>query len=253
MGLEGRTILTTRAASSGGELRQRLEALGARVIECPAIEIAPIDDWTDVDRAIRRLDSYDWLVLTSANAVTFFMRRAETLRAPCRIPIAVVGPSTARALEPWRLTPSLTPADFRAEGVLAAFPENLSGKRILFPRAETAREILPDELRRRGALVDVVVVYRTVRGAGMDDIAAILARESIDCVVFTSPSTVHFVAGALQETPSRLQETAIAVIGPVTRQAAEAAGLRPVIEPSEATASSLAEAIHEYFKSPSVD
>src|SRR4029453_14371113 len=87
------------------------------------------------------------------------------------------------------MKPSLVPKEFRAEGLLEAFPENLVGTRILFPRAEVARELLPDELRRRGAKVCIWTVYRTVK-AFSGNIGEILMQERVDCIVFTSPSTI---------------------------------------------------------------
>ena len=149
MELSGKTILITRAASQSAELRSRLEDLGARVIECPTIQIVPPKTWKPVDDAIRRLNTYQWLLFTSANAVEQFMDRMGNHRPT--IPIAVVGSATAGKLEDWGLKPALVPQEFRAEGLLAAFSDNLVGTRILFPRAEVARELLPEELRRRGA------------------------------------------------------------------------------------------------------
>jgi uroporphyrinogen III methyltransferase/synthase len=247
MPLHGKTILTTRAAAHAGDLNARLIGLGARVIDCPAIEITPVDDWNAVDDAIASLDSYQWLLFTSGNAVDIFLQRAGLLKAESYPPIAVVGPATAAALDRWGVKATLVAADFRAEGLMAAFPLNLGGTRILFPRAEAAREILPQELRRRGATVDIVVVYRTIKGQGMEKIRAILSETNIDCVVFTSSSTVRFMAEALGEDLAMLQKTAVAVIGPITRSAAEAIGLHPAIEPQAATAADLAEAIQNYF------
>src|SRR5262249_17427181 len=155
--LSGKTIVITRAASQSADLRTRLEDLGARVIECPTIQIVPPKSWKPVDDAIRRLRTYQWLLLTSANGVEQVMDRMGDRRPT--IPIAVVGSATASKLSEWGLKTSLVPAEFRAEGLLESFPENLVGTRILFPRAEVARELLPDELRRRGATVDVVTVY----------------------------------------------------------------------------------------------
>src|SRR6185295_1460520 len=218
MALTAKTILITRAASQSAELRSRLEDLGARVIECPTIHIVPPKSWKPVDEAIRRLNAYQWLLFTSANAVEQFMDRMGDRRPA--IPIAVVGTATAAKLSEWALTPSLVPKEFRAEGLLAAFPENLVGTRILFPRAEVARELLPDELRRRGATVDVVTVYRTVK-AFSGDLGQILESEHVDCIVFTSPSTIP---DNLHNLPTR---TALAVIGPITREAAQLLGLKP--------------------------
>lgn len=238
MELTGKTILVTRAAAQSADLRTRLEDLGARVIECPTIQIVPPKTWKPVDDAIRRLQTYQWLLFTSANAVEQFMERKADV--PCSVPIAVVGSITAEKVLEWGLKPSLIPKEFRAEGLLAAFPEKMVGTRILFPRAEVARELLPEELRRRGATVDIVTVYRTVK-AQSGDIGEILASEKIDCIIFTSPSTIP---DDLASVPS---ETAIAVIGPVTREAAQLLGLQPTIIPAESTVPALVEAIRKYF------
>jgi uroporphyrinogen III methyltransferase/synthase len=251
MELRGRTILITRAAAQSEELRAGLEAAGARVVECPAIEIVPVEDWTEVDRAASRLQTYDWVILTSANAVTHFMERLRTLGLSCSVPIAAIGSGTATRLAGWNLTASRIPMDFRAEGLLDLFEQDLSGVRILIPRAETAREILPDELRRRRAAVDVITVYRTVRPltalAGVRDT---LAREKLDAAVFTSPSAIRNIAEVLGEDfVSSLRSIPIAVIGPVARDAAERAGLQVKILPRRATMQDLIEAIRFYFNS----
>ena len=239
MELSGKTVVITRAASQSVELRSRLEDLGARVIECPTIQIVPPTTWKPVDDAIRRLNTYQWLLFTSANAVEQFMDRMGDRRPT--IPIAVVGSSTAAKLTEWGLKASLVPQEFRAEGLLAAFPENLVGTRILFPRAEVARELLPDELRRRGATVDIVTVYRTVK-AFSGSIGEILASERVDCIVFTSPSTIP---DDLHSLPT---STSLAVIGPVTREAAQLFGLKPDIIPVESTIPSLVAAIRDHLK-----
>jgi len=239
MEMIGKTVLITRAASQSAELRSSLEELGARVIECPTIQIVPPKTWEPVDEAIRRLQSYHWLLFTSANAVEQFMDRMAGRRAV--LPIAVVGSATAAKLNQWGLQAAIVPKEFRAEGLLAEFPENLVGTRILFPRAEVARELLPEELRRRGATVDVVTVYRTVKALS-GDIGEILESERIDCIVFTSPSSIP---DDLRSLPSR---TALAVIGPVTREAAQLLGLTPDIVPAESTIPSLIAAIQEHLK-----
>src|SRR5262247_4064123 len=187
MALTGKTIVITRAASQSAELRNRLEDLGARVIECPTIQIVPPKSWKPVDEAIRRLNTYQWLLFTSANAVEQFMDRMGERRPA--IPIAVVGSATAAKLADWNLKPALVPKEFRAEGLLQTFPQNLVGIRILFPRAEVARELLPEELRRRGAAVDVVTVYRTIKALA-GDIGKVLETQHVDCIVFTSPSAI---------------------------------------------------------------
>ena len=241
--LQNKTIVITRAASQSADLRNRLEDLGARVIECPTIQIVPPTTWKPVDDAIRRLHAYSWLLFTSANAVEQFMDRMRGRRSA--IPIAVVGSATAAKLGEWQLEPSLIPKEFRAEGLLEAFPQNLVGTRILFPRAEVARELLPEELRRRGATVDVVTVYRTVR-ASFGDLGQILESENVDCVVFTRPSTIP---DGLHGLPAG---AALAVIGPATREAARLLGLKVDIIPAESTVPALVKAIEQYFSDADV-
>ena len=249
MDLAGRTILTTRAAAQSGELTERLVQLGARVIECPTIKVEPIENWTAIDDAIGRMDSYQWLLFTSANAVDYFMKRVAAVHADCRIPVAVVGSTTAKKLECWKLSPTLVPDRFNAEGLLDAFPADLHGVRILLPRAEVAREVLPDTLRDRGAVVDVLTVYRTKKAVeGVLDVRQILAGEKIDCVVFTSPSAIRFMAEALEEDLGvALHDITIATIGPVTARACEPFGLHSSIEPKTATIPDLVESIRQYF------
>jgi uroporphyrinogen III methyltransferase/synthase len=224
-------------------LRLLLETRGARVLECPTIEIVPPDDWTAVDDAVRRLHTYNWLILTSTNAVDFFMERVAVAGVQCELPIAVVGEATASRLASWSLKAALVPRNFRAEGLLESFAQNLDEVRILLPRAQEGREMLPEELRRRGAVVDVVPVYRTVK-AGREKLKYTLESGKADCVVFTSPSTIDREAGEI------LRNVTIAVIGPVTRHAAEAAGLKPAIEPERATVKDLAAAIAAYYERP---
>jgi len=252
MDLRGKTILITRAATQSEELRTGLEAAGAKVIECPAIEIVPPDDWTSVDRAALQIHTYHWLIFTSTNAVTHFLERLRLLGVECRIPIAAVGTGTAARLGQWHLTAERIPKDFRAEGLLDQFEDNLKGVRILIPRAETAREILPEELRRRGATVDVVSVYRTVKpsAGSLSRLREALAHESIDAVVFTSPSAIRNVAEVVgEDLSSRLASIPIAVIGPIAREAVEAAGLQAAILPSRATIQDLIDSIRSYFSS----
>ena len=249
MELHGKNILITRASAQAEDLRTGLEKAGAHVLECPAIEIVPVEDWSDVDRSIANLQSYDWIIFTSANAVELFMRRARVLGIDCRVPIAAVGAATGVRLSHWNLTPARIPRTFRSEALLDLFPMNLAGRRILIPRAETAREVLPEELRRRGAIVDVVTVYRTVKSAaGLKNLRAVFANQRVDAVVFTSPSAVRFFSEALGSgLTSALATIPIAVIGPVAEEAVASAGLKASICPERATIPDLIAAIREYF------
>jgi uroporphyrinogen III methyltransferase/synthase len=255
MDLLGKTILITRASSQSDTLRNSLESAGARVIESPAIQIVPLEDWSEVDRVVANLHTYDWLIFTSANAVQHFMPRVQKAGTTLSVPIAVVGTSTARSLERWGLVASLVPSSFRAEGLLGAFPSELPGLRMLFPRAETARETLPEELRRRGATVDVLPVYRTTKSStGLLDIAVTLSQERVDAVVFASPSAVRYFSEVLAENlDSTLGPIPIAAIGPVVREAVESFGLKVSIQPEQATMADLTQAICRYFSSSRAD
>ena len=248
MGLEGRTILTTRAKGQSAPLRERLEQLGARVLEIPTIEIVDPDSWAPVDTAIGKLTEYDWLILTSANAVRCFLDRLDDQAI---VPaIAVVGSQTARKLQERGLTAALIPDEFRAEGLVEAFPEDLCGKRILVPRAEVAREYLPDTLRARGARVDVVTVYRTRRPLeGASRLRRSLNEEKIDCITLTSGATAQNLADMLgvSNLSEPFEGIAIAVIGPVTRDCAAQLGLRTDIQAASATIADLVAAIDRYF------
>lgn len=156
--LAGLTVILTRERSQAAQLRDRLESLGARVELCPLLEFAPPDDLGPREEALRCLGDYDWLLFTSRNAVRFFPVVGEMSAR-----VAAIGPGTAAALRERGVAVDLVAEDSVAEGLLAALQhEPVAGKRFLLPRAQEARDVLPDSLRARGALVDVVPVYKTV-------------------------------------------------------------------------------------------
>lgn len=254
--LAGCTVLVTRAKRQAEGLAAPLEALGARVLVAPVIETVEPLDWAPADEAIQRLARYDWVVLTSANAVDRFTGRMLDLGVPlgalASASVAVVGSATAARLEELGIEPALVPADFRAEGLVEAFAEMGAepGWRVLIPRAEQAREILPDALRQSGVTVDIVPVYRTVPATPEPAVIEPLLGDEVDVVTFTSPSTVrHFLAwleaAGLQPADVMAQVTS-ASIGPVTSEALRAAGHDPQIEAGEYTAAGLVEAIRSW-------
>ncbi len=158
--LFGKRIVVTRAREQASELSQKLRALGADVVEFPTIEIRPADDYAPLEAALARLDTYDWLIFTSANGVRYFAERLGHRQFRARL--CAIGPATRRAVEQRGWTVALMPEEYVAESLVAAFAgEELEGKRILLPRAAVARDVAPAELARRGAHVDVVEVYRT--------------------------------------------------------------------------------------------
>jgi len=240
--LAGKRIVVTRAREQASELSRRLRALGAEVIEFPTIEIRPAADYGPLDAALGRLGDYDWIIFTSANGVRHFGDRRNVPRFRARI--CAIGPATRRAVEErgWRV--DRMPDKYVAESLVEAFAaEELSGKKILLPRAAVARDVVPAELARRGARVDVVEAYRTAIPEGAPAMAARLfsgARKP-DWITFTSSSTVvNFVraAGA-----GALAGVRVASIGPVTTQAARRHGIGVTVEAEEFTIDGLVAAI----------
>jgi uroporphyrinogen III methyltransferase/synthase len=241
--LAGRRIVVTRAAAQGGALAAGLRALGAEVIEFPAIEIRPAADQAPLEAAIANLDQYDWLIFTSANGVRFFFEWRKGTVKPLRPRLCAIGPATRRALETLGLNVDLMPRAYVAESLVEAFAgHDLAGKRVLLPRAAVARDVVPEALRARGAVVDVVEAYRT--GAPAD--AARRAREIFgaakpDWITFTSSSTVrNFLAAAGRDA---LAGVRVASIGPVTSATLVEAGITVDAEAAVYTTEGLVEAI----------
>lgn len=237
--LFGKRIIVTRAESSGGALSEQLEELGAQVDDCPVIKFVEPPDYGPLDAAMADLDSFDWIIFTSANGVEWFVKRlmasGRDIRALGSAKLAAIGPKTAAALEDMRLRVDYVPSEFVAEAVLAEFPEDPSGKRILIPRALEAREELPEGLRARGADVTVAPAYRTVTDdSSAEALRKRLADEPVDVITFTSASTVNsfFALTGDLELPKNVLA---ACIGPITADAARAHGLTNITMASEYT------------------
>ena len=239
--LFGRRIVNTRAKGQAEALTMRLKALGADVIEMPTIEIQPAADYAPLDRAIADLASYDWLIFTSANGVRYFTERLDAsktdLRA-LRARICAIGPATKAAIEALHLKVDLMGKEYVAEGLLEAFSAfDLAGKRVLLPRAAVARDLVPVELTRRGAQVDVVEAYRTI----IPSMPATFGRRKPDCITFTSSSTVqNFVSGM---GVAALEGVQVASIGPVTSNTARSLGVSVATEAREFTIDGLVAAV----------
>lgn len=247
--LTGVRVVVTRAREQADALTTQLEGLGAAVVELPTIEIRPPADTGPLDRAIAGLAAYDWLIFTSANGVRYFVDRLDRSAADwrsLRAKICAIGPATRAAIEALHLKVDLMGKEYVAEGLLAAFAAyDLAGTRVLLPRAAVARDLVPIELARRGAVVDVVEAYRT----GIPEDAAARVREAWeaphrpDVITFTSSSTVrNFVAAA---GPGALAGVKVASIGPVTSATARELGLRVDGEAREFTIGGLVEAVLE--------
>ncbi|MBA4371029.1 MAG: uroporphyrinogen-III C-methyltransferase [Coriobacteriaceae bacterium] len=249
--LFGRTVIVTRSRAQASVLSSRLIDLGAEVLEMPAIEIVDPDSWEPVDAAVAALETYDWVVFTSANGVERFFGRVEACERDARAfagaKVAAIGPATAARCMDFGIRPDYVPDEYVAEGLLEGFEERGlgDGTRVLIPRALEAREVLPDTLRERGCTVDVVPTYRTVLGAAEPSVIERIAEGSVDAVTFTSSSTVKNFMKMLEGTPAaeRARELFAASIGPVTSDTARDLGLTVGVEAQEHTIPGLVQAL----------
>ncbi|MCE5283682.1 MAG: uroporphyrinogen-III C-methyltransferase [Deltaproteobacteria bacterium] len=252
--LFGRGIVVTRPEAQTEELSELLGAKGARVIAFPVIRIEPPESWETLDRAIDALAEYHWIVFTSANGVAFFFRRLKARGRDIRdlkgLRIATIGPATAAALESHSLRVDLVPEEFVSEGVVRAFAgEDLKGRRVLIPRAQEARDVIPEGLRDLGARVDCAAAYRTVRSDRQrSELEPLLAAGKVDAITFTSPSTVRCFLEIMGPDFRPPEGVRIACIGPVTVRAARKAGLAVDILQERYTIPDLVEAIAAHFR-----
>lgn len=260
--LFGKRVLVTRAAEQSESLSQALREVGAEAIELPMIRIEPPADPGPLARAVTDLRDYAWVVFTSQNGVDAFFRELAKQGGDARrlghARIAAIGSSTAEALAPHGLRADLVPQTFRGEALaaemLAAHGGKMAGVSVLLPRAAVARDVLPEELRKAGARVDVVEAYRT-HGASPEDAAELrrlLGAREIDVLTFTSSSTVTHTLEALGADGARLLSgLALASIGPITTDTALARGLRIDVTAERYTIEGLVEALERHFAEPS--
>jgi uroporphyrinogen III methyltransferase / synthase len=256
--LFGKRVLITRPRDQAGEMIDRLTVLGAESIEAPMIRIVPPDDDEPLKQAASNAAAFDWIVFTSANAVEAFMTALldgpRDIRALAGPQLCTVGSGTAERLARHGVRVDLVPDEFRAEAVVAVLAQNgaVEGSRVLVPRADIGRDVIADGLRAAGAHVTDVVAYKTVledaqREDG-PDVYRMLLDQAIDVVTFTSPSAVRNfteIYGA-EETTDLLKNTIVAVIGPVTAEAAIQLGIPVSVVPIVSTIPALVDAIAAY-------
>lgn len=236
--LAGRTVLVTRARHQAGKLAEELRAQGAAVVEIPAIEIVPPESYEPLDRALRNLSQYQWLIATSANAVDALRGRMEASgigpASLTGLTIAAVGSATARALRELGLEPAVTPPEYVAESLVTALGDRARGQRVLLARAAVARDVIPDALRAGGATVDVVDAYRTA--VPKESVTAIRTLfgpggPAPDAATFTSSSTVTNFLALLREAGVPAPKSMRAVsIGPITSRTLREHGWEPAAE-----------------------
>ena len=258
--LAGVRVVVTRARAQAAEMAARLEGLGAEAVEVPTIAIAPPEDPGPFDAACDRIGTFDWVVFTSVNAVARVAARLAAdpgdIRGPAGPRLCAVGAATAEALAGRGLRVDLVPDEYRAEGVIRALRErgDMTGVRVLLPRGDLARDLLPVELRRAGAEVTAVTAYRTVPadlGGEGPDIREMLRGRRVDVVTFTSGSSVRNFARAIggrQAAADLLRRVDVACIGPVTAEAASRLDIATTIMPAESTVPALLEAIVEHLE-----
>jgi uroporphyrinogen III methyltransferase/synthase len=243
--LFGQRIVVTRAREQAGALAGLLHNLGAEVIELPTIEIRAADDYTSLDNAIANLRDYGWLIFTSANGVRFFLERLDRSRLDLRAiegRICAIGPATRDALERFHLKVDCVAEEYVAEGLLKALAAyDLAGARVLIARAAVARDLLPTELARRGARVDVVDAYRTTTPPDLSERAAGVFAGKPDWIIFTSSSTAQNLVGAVGA--EALRNAKCASIGPVTSATLRQNGIPVAVEASTYTIPGLVEAL----------
>jgi uroporphyrinogen-III synthase len=255
--LAGLRVLAGRAQHQASALRAGLQELGAEVIEIPFIEIRPPRSYAKFDAALKRVAEYDWLILTSVNGVDAVSSRMNRLRIRAEslkhLRIAAIGPATRDAIEASGMKVSVIPERYVAESVVESLRGKVKGKRILLARAKVARDVIPRELRKMGAHVDVVEAYETLVPVESKKKLQMLMRSPQrrpDVVCFTSSSTVRNFASLLggRGRPSHidLQGARFASIGPITSATLRKLGLPVHIEAEEYTIPGLILAIRNW-------
>ena len=249
--LFGKSIVVTRAREQASDIVASFSDLGAEVIQCPTIRIAPLADYSELDAALAAIERYQWIFFTSANGVNFFWQRLAALgfdaRKLAHASISAMGPGTAKALAEHGICPDLIPQRFVAESLITDFLARRQDRTrpILLPRAKEARDILPERLRAEGYQVDVIPCYETLPDASQKArVEELLNEGKLSCITFASSSTVrNFLKLISADTLCRHPELKLAAIGPVTAQTLQAAGLPCHIQPETYTIKALIEAV----------
>jgi uroporphyrinogen-III synthase len=235
--LAGRRILVTRAAHQAGKLCDGLRALGAEPVAVPVLEIRPPASFAPLDAALRRLDSYDWLLLTSNNTVRALVERAGllgiSLQGIAPPQVAAVGKATAAAARQAGLLVAFVPESYVAESLVKGLlPTLQNGQRILLARAAVARDVIPDALRSAGAEVDVVDAYQNALPATAPEQLRRAVDEGLDAATFTSSSSATHLAEAARAAGVAWPFAAVPAIsiGPITSQTLRELGWPPAAE-----------------------
>jgi uroporphyrinogen III methyltransferase/synthase len=254
LALFGKRIVITRSREQASVLREALAELGAQVVEIPTIEIRDPASWEPLDQAIQRLEEFHYLLVTSANGVRSFLGRLKVCGRDVRdlkgVTIGAIGPATAAEFAKSGIRVDLVPEKYRAEGLLETLrSHDLKGKSFLIPRAKVARDILPRELGKLGAHVEVVEAYEAVAPPLRRGQLKRLLTPLPDLIVFTSSSTASNFARLFRDCQLEriLRGIAVASIGPITSDTVRGLGLSVSVEARESTIPGLLQAIREHF------
>jgi uroporphyrinogen-III synthase len=254
-GLEGKRVVVTRAAEQTGSLVEALRGRGAEPVVLPMVAFASPDDVSPLDKAIRELRSYDWVFLTSQNAIRVLRERCDVLKMNLHeafdsVRVAAVGPATAKAAESEGLRVSYVAAKHQGAALAEELAEQVKGKRVLLPRSDRANPVLVEKLKQMGAEVFEVCAYKTIRPESDDaESAATIVKGRTDAVLFFSPSAVHHLQGLLghQEFVALSRRSIFAAIGPVTEGALHNAKAERILLPRDTSVSAVIEALTNYF------
>jgi uroporphyrinogen-III synthase len=255
-GLAGKRILVTRALRQAPALAKLLEERGATAISVPSIEIVPPQSFQPLDKALKKIQSYDWLVLTSTNAVDAMRKRMDRVDVDSglmrHLQICAIGPATRDEIErQLGLKVAVVPEQYVAESVVKVLKNKVQGRQVLLVRAKVARDVIPKELRALGAEVEVVEAYETVIPVNSaTKLADALANDRPDAITFTSSSTAKNFVALLPKNQSPkelLNGITLASIGPVTSATLREVGLWVDVEAKEYTMAGLTEALDSHF------
>jgi uroporphyrinogen-III synthase/uroporphyrinogen III methyltransferase/synthase len=234
--LDGRRVLVTRAAHQAGKLSEGLRELGAEPVEVAVLEMVAPESYAPLDEALQHLDRYDWLILTSSNALQVIIARGASLgvnpASTDGLNVAAVGRATAEAAQHYGFNVAVVPEAYVAESLVSALSKKVRGKCILLPCAAVARDVIPDALRAAGAVVDGFEAYRNVLPEAAPERLHRAVKEGLDAATFTSSSSVTHLAEAASQAgiPWPLANLPAISIGPVTSQTLRESGWPPAAE-----------------------
>ena len=257
--LAGRRVLVTRAIHQAGRFSREIRALGATPVEVPVLEITAPESYSPLDDALRHLDRYDWLILTSSNTVQAICGRGTRFAVnPAKaegLSVAAVGRGTAETAQSYGFQVSVVPEAYIAESLVSALGERVRGKRVLLPRAAVARDVIPDALRASGAVVDVVDAYRNVLPQGTPELLRNALSAGTDATTFSSSSSVTNLAEAAHAAGIAWPFVGVKAIsiGPITSRTLRELGWEPAAEANPSDIPGLIEAVVRALGSTSAD